>query len=270
LFDYIFLAIALSFPLLIILLMLKAVRDVIKATLNYFGIFGLGRLNQEQVRKLKRYSPYFRQLKLKYQKEYMWRVSQFISAKKFVPRGMEEVTEEMKVVVAALSVQLTFGLPRVYLAHFKKILIYPGNYYSTINKQYHKGEVNPRFGIIVLSWKNLVEGIANESDGVNLGIHELAHAIHLENRISNYEYGFLDEKLWKKYYDLAEFEMLKIKEGDTSMFRSAAAIDHHEFFAVLLENFFERPKVLKAYSPVLYEKTTKLLKQDPLKLLMNN
>ena len=242
-------------------------RNVIAPILNYYGIIGSSRLDQEQVRKLKKYSPYFRKLKLKHQKEFLKRVSHFISVKKFVSRGMQEITEEMKVVVAALSVQITFGLPCIYLSHFNKILIYPDSYYSTINNQYHKGEVNPRFGIIVLSWKNLVEGIANESDGINLGIHELAHAIHLENRISNHEYGFIDSKLWKKYNDLAEFEMFKIKEGHNSFFRPAAAIDHHEFFAVLLENFFERPKALKAYSPSLYQKTTLLLKQDPIKLL---
>lgn len=242
-------------------------RNVIAPILNYYGVIGSSRLDQEQVRKLKKYSPYFRKLKRHHQKEFLKRVGHFISVKKFVSRGMKEVTEEMKVVVAALSVQLTFGLPRVYLSHFEKILIYPDNYYSTINNQYHRGEVNPRFGIIVLSWKNLVQGIADESDGINLGIHELAHAIHLENRISNKEYGFIDSKLWKKYNDLADYEMFKIKEGDTSMFRSAAAIDQHEFFAVLLENFFERPKALKAYSPSLYRKTTLLLKQDPIRLL---
>lgn len=260
-----------DYYLLIVLVFLPLIyfvyRNVIAPILNYYGIIGSSRLDQEQVRKLKKYSPYFRKLKLQHQKEFLKRVSHFIRVKKFVPRGMKEVPEEMKVVVASLSVQLTFGLPRVYLSHFEKILIYPDNYYSTINNQYHKGEVNPRFGIIVLSWKNLVQGIADETDGINLGIHELAHAIHLENRISNKEYGFIDSKLWKKYYDLAEYEMFKIKEGDTSLFRSSAAIDHHEFFAVLLENFFERPKVLKEYSPSLYRKTTLLLKQDPIKLL---
>jgi Mlc titration factor MtfA (ptsG expression regulator) len=112
-----------------------------------------------------------------------------------------------------------------------------------------------------------VQGIANENDGINLGLHELAHAIHLENRIRNAEYGFLDEKVWHEYSDLAEYEMFKIANGEPSFFRNSAAIDRYEFFAVLLENFFERPKSLKAYSPVLYKKTTLLLKQDPITLL---
>jgi Mlc titration factor MtfA (ptsG expression regulator) len=237
--------------------------------LEYFDIISTKKLNDVQIKNLEKYSPYYRRLKSKYKREFRLRVARFIYSKEFIPRKLDIVSEEMKIVVASLAIQMTFGLPKIYLSHFEKIMVYPDNYYSTINNQYHKGEVNPRFGIIVLSWKNLVQGIANETDGVNLGIHELAHAIHLENRISNHEYGFLDEKLWKKYYDLAEFEMFKIKEGDTTLFRSAAAIDHHEFFAVLLENFFERPKALKAYSPVLYEKTTKLLRQDPIKLLYN-
>ncbi|WP_296619672.1 zinc-dependent peptidase [Marivirga sp.] len=254
-------------PILFVLLIFKTIRDVIVVTFNYFGVFGIGSLNQEQLKKLNKYSPYYRDLEYRQKRKFERKVVQFIFSRKFVSRGIEDVTDEMKLVVASLAVQITFGLPRIYLAHFKKILIYPDNYYSTINNQYHKGEVNPRFGIIVLSWKNLVHGIANETDGINLGLHELAHAIHLENRISNKEYGFIDVKLWKKYVDLAEYEMFKIREGDTSMFRSAAAIDHHEFFAVLLENFFERPQDLKAYSPNLYKKTTMLLKQDPIKLL---
>jgi Mlc titration factor MtfA (ptsG expression regulator) len=230
-------------------------------------MIGGERLSQEQIRKLKKYSPYFRKLKLKHQKEFMKRVGQFITSKNFIPREMNEVTEEMKVLVAALSVQLTFGLPRIYLSHFEKILIYPDNYYSTINNQYHKGEVNPRFGIIALSWRNLVEGIANENDGINLGLHELAHAIHLENRIRNTEYGFLDEQVWLDYSDLAAYEMTKIENGEPSLFRDAAAIDHYEFFAVLIENFFEKPQQLRNYSPHLYESAILLLQQDPLKLL---
>ncbi len=241
-------------------------KNVFLPILDYFGMIGRNRLSQEQIRKLKKFSPYFRRLKLKHQRDFMKRVGQFIQSKSFIPRDVSEVTEEMKVVVAALSVQLTFGLPRIYLSHFEKVLIYPDNYYSTINNQFHKGEVNPRFGIIVLSWKNLVEGIANENDGINLGLHELAHAIHLENRIRNAEYGFLDEKVWRDYSDLAAYEMTKISSGEPSFFRNSAAYDHYEFFAVLVENFFERPNELKAYSPNLYKKISLLLKQDPINL----
>ena len=258
--------------------MFKAFSLFIKLTYLFVRLFGVplrnkwlsirvGKLNDKQLKYLKQHSTYYRKLKPDHQKEFRKRVAIFIYTKEFIPRQLDYVTEEMKIVVASLAIQMTFGLPKVYISHFSKILIYPDNYYSTVNNAYHKGEVNPRFGIIVLSWKNLVQGIVDETDGINLGIHELAHAIHLENRISNKEYGFIDSKLWKKYNDLAEYEMFKIKEGDTSLFRSAAAIDHHEFFAVLLENFFERPQALNAYSPSLYKKTTLLLKQDPLKLL---
>lgn len=257
--------------------MSKILPIIISLTYLYIKFFGVpfqqkwrnyktGNLDNNQLKHLNHYSPFYRKLREKNKKEFKKRVAIFIASKEFIPRQLDYITEEKKIVVASLATQITFGLPRIYLSHFEKVLIYPDDYYSTVNNQYHKGEVNPRFGIIVLSWKNLVEGIANESDGINLGIHELAHAIHLENRISNHEYGFIDSKLWKKYSDLAEFEMFKIKEGENSLFRESAAIDHYEFIAVLLENFFERPKVLKAYSPALYEKTTKLLKQDPINL----
>ena len=93
----------------------------------------------------------------------------------------------MTAMIASSAIQLTFGLPKINLKHFERILIYPDEYYSTINKQYHKGEVNPRLKAIVVSWKAFVAGYADPHDGINLGLHEMAHALKLENIIKNGE-----------------------------------------------------------------------------------
>lgn len=175
------------------------------------------------------------------------------------------VSSEMEILIGATIVQVTFGWKKIRLLHFDKILIYPASYYSTSRKSYHTGEVNPKLGVIVISWKSFVEGLINNSNGVNLGIHEIAHALQLENQIRfNGESDFLDKNLWSEYKLLADMEQERVQSGHTSLMRDRAGIDEHEFFAVALETFFERPAEFKAEIPELYQTLVKLLRQDPL------
>src|SRR5690606_1678772 len=129
--------------------------------------------------------------------------------KRFIPRNVAEVTIEAKVLIAACAVQLTFGLPDIYLQHFNKILVYPDDYYSSITKRFHKGEVNPMFGIIVISWQSFIDGYIYTHDAKNLGLHEMAHALRLENIIRDKEYRFFDKELM----DQLDRQAVKICEG---------------------------------------------------------
>ena len=167
----------------------------------------------------------------------------------------------MKILIGATAIQLTYGYPNVYLTHFKRILIYPDNYYSTINKVYHQGEVNPLNKIIVISWNNFVRGMINNDDGVNLGLHEMAHALRLENIIRNNEFNFIDKKVLDHWEYLAGQEILKLRNGQESIFRGYGATSAEEFFAVAIENFFERPDQFKSYDTTLYHTLAQLLKQ---------
>ncbi|SHJ89186.1 zinc-dependent peptidase [Reichenbachiella agariperforans] len=220
-------------------------------------------LRRERKRILKNHSRYYVNLPEKEKKRFEQKVQAFIHQKEFIPRELKEVTEEMKVLIAACAVQLTFGFRRVSLSFFKRILVYPTNYYSTINQKYHRGEVNPRVKAIVLSWEHFVEGFIDEADGRNLGLHEMAHALRIENRITNQEYGFLDEKVLSEWEVLADFEIDRIQSNEPSIFREYAATNREEFFAVAVENFFERPEIFKKEKPTLYQNLALLLRQDP-------
>lgn len=213
---------------------------------------------------LKQHFPFYNKLSPNRKKRFEQKVQYFIYIKDFIPRQIPEVTEEMKVLISACAVQLTFGYPKVFLSHFKRILVYPDNYYSTINNVYHKGEVNPRLRTVVLSWKAFVEGYFNPKDGRNLGLHEMAHALRLENLIMNAEFSFFDEEVLQQWQVLAHKEMINISEGKSRMFRDYAGTDSDEFFSVAVENFFERPQKFKSVMPNLYAILVLLLKQDPL------
>lgn len=213
---------------------------------------------------LVKYFPYYHRLNRTQQKIFKQKLQYFIHIKEFIPRNIEHVTDEMKVLISACAVQLTFGYPKVMLSHFKRILVYPDDYYSTINRTYHKGEVNPRFQAIVLSWTHFAKGYIEHDTGRNIGLHEMAHALRLENRIFNGESDFLDEDTLSEWHNLAKEEIDRIRSGESRMFRDYAGTNHEEFFSIAVENFFERPQQFSEIMPRLYTLMAKLLRQNPL------
>ncbi len=217
-------------------------------------------LKEEQRLILNKYQSYYRQLNQQQKLKFERRMKMFMFNKKFIPRQMPEVTEEMKVLIASSAVQLTYGIDFSFFRHFRKILVYPDSYYSEINKKYHNGEVNPKLKLIILIWKHFVTGYIDPTDGRNLGLHEMAHAIKLENRV----HPFMGRRAWGNWYHLAEQHMALHDRG--KLFRDYAFTNYHEFFAVAVENFFERPKEFKQIKPELYESMVYLLKQDPTQL----
>ena len=221
------------------------------------------RVDQQQVRStLARNFAYYQQLSPDRQRIFEQRVVRLVRQKDFIGRGLS-VTLAMKTLIAAAAVQLTFGLPEIVLQHFKRILIYPDKYYSTITHQYHKGEVNPAAQAIVLSWKNFVEGYAAPHDSLNLGLHEMAHALEIENLIDNDEYDFLPPSVWEQWQQQAEEYRNGMSPGQPDFFRAYAATNDQEFFAIAVENFFERPVEFQKQVPSLYSTLASLLRQDP-------
>jgi len=222
-------------------------------------------LKTEYKQVLYSYFKYYRNLSPTNKDLFERRLQAFIDQKQFIVRssGME-LSDEMIVLISACAIQLTFGFPGIFFRHFYRILIYPDDYYSTITKKYHQGEVN-RGGIIVLSWKNFLEGYAEQDDGRNLGLHEMAHALLLENKIMNGEYEFISVDALEMWDKLATHELIRIRKGE-SIFRAYGATDKHELFAVAIEVYFERPEELRKYSSAWYLNISNLLNQDVLKI----
>jgi hypothetical protein len=61
-------------------------------------------------------------------------------------------------------------------------------------------------------------------------------------------------------------EMEQIQEGKNDFFRKRGGADAHEFFAVALENFFERPEEFQKRKPLLFTVLVKLMRQNPIVL----
>ena len=62
---------------------------------------------------------------------------------------------------------------------------------------------------------------------------------------------------------LAEEEMALLRANENHFFRKYAFENMEEFFAVAVENFFERPKQFSEQLPHFYQVLTSLFYQDP-------
>ncbi|WP_299892047.1 zinc-dependent peptidase [uncultured Lacinutrix sp.] len=218
------------------------------------------KLKRTQLKILETKFDFYKKLSKKHQRNFQHRVACFINDKEFVGRQELKVTEEMKVLISATAVMLTFGFRKYLIDTLDAIIIYPGIYYSEHSDQHHKGEFNPMLKALVLSWEDFVEGYNIGNDNLNLGIHEAVHAVHLnslrEDDISAYLFK-------NRFLDLTDFlqknEHIRGKLIETKYFREYAFTNQFEFLSVLIESFFETPSEFRSHFPNVYKHIKQML-----------
>jgi Mlc titration factor MtfA (ptsG expression regulator) len=216
-------------------------------------------LSNAQETILKSQFTFYNTLSKKHKKQFRHRVATFINDKNFVGREGTKITIEMQTLVAAIGCMLSFGRKKYLYGILDTVIIFPKEFYSAVNDAYHKGEFNPRGKALVLSWKHFKEGYQIDNDNYNLGLHEFMHAMHLEAK-GGME---LDASRFMRHFQhimrqLSDEELKKTLDN-TKFFRAYAFTNQYEFMAVLTEYFFESPKELKQYFPVVYDHVNKAL-----------
>ena len=211
---------------------------------------------------LKKRNPYYSNLSENGQKKFEVRLQEFMRSKTFIGRQNLVVTDEMRILISAAAVQLAFGLDNFTFSNLHTINIFPGIFHSKLYNASFKG-LTTRDGVISLSWEHFQAGYANDTDKLNLGLHELAHALHIDlsdkKRINTHFSEYL--KKWKRGV-LNDF--YKLKAGRIPFLRSYGSSNLYEFFAVCVEHFFEMPEEFQKQLPNLYGYTAFLLNQDPI------
>ena len=218
------------------------------------------KLSKPQYSILKNQFSFFNKLNAHEQRYFEHRVASFIKDKTFIGRQEMIISDEVKVLISATAVMLTFGFRDFYIGLIDKIFVYPESFYSTTNEDYHKGEFNPKLKALVLSWKDFKEGYDIGDDNLNLGIHEFAHAIHLnslkEKDVSSIIFRDTFSELT---HLLSENKPLRDALVNSKYFREYAYTNQFEFFAVILEYFMESPVEFKNQFPVIYGKVRQML-----------
>ena len=206
---------------------------------------------------------YYRKLPRKLKIPFLKLVRDHYEYFEFVERDVK-VTRAMKAIICCAASQLVMNLPSESLTFFTRIIVYGDYYNSRITHKRHKGEVNPGFKLIVFSWRGIQEGLNRDDDGLNLLLHEFAHALWLEHKLKRHEYTVLNPSLVNQFEAMAHEEMTHLQANKNHFFRKYAFENIEEFFAVAVENFFERPQQFSHELPHFYQVLTSMLYQNPL------
>ncbi|MFD1615450.1 zinc-dependent peptidase [Gelatiniphilus marinus] len=230
-----------------------------KPLYNHF-YFYLKKLDEQKKYILKNRFAFYKNLSKKEKKYFEHRVALFIKDKDFIGIGENVITDEMRVLISATAVMLTFGFRDFYIAVISKIVVYPKQFYSNTNKAYHRGEFNPKLKTLVISWEDFKAGFSDQSYNLNLGIHEFTHAIHInsikQRDISSTIFSDTFKELTKL---LSINEALRDRLMASNYFRTYVFTDKFEFVAVIIENFIETPQEFKLQFPIVYAKVRQML-----------
>lgn len=202
---------------------------------------------------------FYRDLNPVDQREFLERIQWFIANKDF--QGMEglQMTNEIRTIVAASAIQITFRLPLWKFPSFQTFRIHPESFYSRMLRKYLKGGAG-HTGQVWFSLKDYREGFADPDNGINLGLHEMAHALVVEMQNGKLDHEFTHA--FERIEALAKDRIPKIKNKQFTYLRAYAGTNDMEFIAVTTEYFFEQPDKLRAADPELYEAFSELYRQN--------
>lgn len=207
--------------------------------------------------------PIYKEFSPEQQSKCKERIVWFRSKKHFVFYGNVDRREELKLLLSATTVIMTLGLRHYRMTRaLIRIIVYPTQYYSRINRKHHLGEYNPNFKAIILSADNIWGGFENLTDNRNLAMHEFAHALSFELMKTNswqgrkFRVGLLRIKKFFKQEDFL------VKLAASEYFREYGLTNLQEFFSVAVENYFETPAIFKNDFPELFEELRNMLNMD--------
>jgi Mlc titration factor MtfA (ptsG expression regulator) len=196
----------------------------------------------------------------------------FLSEKQFSGAHDIDVTDPMRVSIAAQACLPILELGLDWYSGWTGIVIYPGDFRVKRSEMdeagvLHEwddelaGEAMPG-GPVVLSWD-----AAAHDPRINVVIHEFAHKLDMLNGEPNGVpplHAGMDRRAWAAAFDEALQGFSDALERGRDTWLDPYAAEHpSEFFAVISEAFFEEPRETKRRYPDVYEQLKLFYRQDP-------
>jgi len=227
---------------------------------------------------LKRRLPYFHALPTDLQLQLKSHIQVFLDEKRFVGCNGLQITDEIRVTIAAQACLLLLNRKTDFYPKLRQILVYPDAFIVDNQRQDPAGLISEQRNVlagesweqgqVILSWKNTLEGAANPHDGNNVVIHEFAHQLDQEDGHANgapmlqHRQDYLS---WSSVFSKAYNELVQAAAlGRPSLFNYYGATNPAEFFAVVTEVFFEQPEALNLEHPALYRELSHFYQLDPI------
>jgi hypothetical protein len=210
-------------------------------------------------------------------RELQGHVQVFLAEKHFEGCNGLELTDEIKVTIAAHACRLLMHRNSDVFPRLVTVLVYPTAYVARAVESLGGGAVLEgeqvrlgeawKDGVAVVSWDDLRATVEGRNPGRNLILHEFAHILDMEDGASDGTPALAGREQYASWIAIMgdEYERLRRDHhlGRYSVLDHYGATNPAEFFAVATEAFFEKPTVLARRHPELYAELRRFYRQDP-------
>lgn len=201
-------------------------------------------------------------------------VKVFIAEKDFEGCAGLEVTDEMRVLIAAQASLLILHRHSDFFPRCTSILVYPQRYRRTVTSHGPAGVVTETDatvggeswhglfsplsgGPVVLNWPDVEAGATGASAPKNLVLHEFAHQLDSEATGMDGAPALDSAQAYREWARVmgAEYRRLvsSLHQNHPTLLDAYGATSPVEFFAVATEHYFAEPERMRAVHPDLFE-----------------
>ena len=215
--------------------------------------------------------PFYKNLPDNGKQEFENRVQHFLATTRIT--GVNTNVEDIdRVLIAASAVIPIFNFAGWEYVNLHEVLLYPDAFDHEFQQAgTHRSVIGMVGGgamnhVMILSQHELRQAFINKTGKTNTAIHEFVHLVDKTD-------GSIDgvpEFILEKKYILPWLELMQKEIGlilkDRSDINPYGATNEAEFFAVVSEYFFERPKLLQEKHPDLYKLLSEIFNSPENKL----
>jgi hypothetical protein len=232
-------------------------------------------LRHDWLATIKRNVPYYRLLPPEMQSELQGLIQVFLDEKMFEGCGGIEISNEIRVTIAAHACILLLGRRTDVYPKLRSILVYPHSYVAPLSRRGPDGTITEGIqsrlgeswsrGNVVVSWDDVLH--CDEGTARNVVLHEFAHQLDSESGSDEGAPVLPEPSMYADWARVLEKEYEELthaaEQGTPTLLDPYGATSPAEFFAVATECFFERPVEMAVLHPELYSQLKLFYKQDP-------
>ncbi|MFY0671972.1 MAG: zinc-dependent peptidase [Bacteroidia bacterium] len=174
------------------------------------------------------------------------------------------INHEDETLIAAGACIPVFNFPEWQYNNLNEVILYPNlfdeNFATQGKGRFVSGMVGNGVmeGKMILSKRSLHLGFDNRTDKKNVAVHEFIHLIDkADGSIDGVPSLFVDKTFALPWFELMRQKIKEIEKNKSDI-NPYGATNPAEFFSVVSEYFFERPKLLKKKHPQLYDELTEI------------
>lgn len=206
---------------------------------------------------LEEHVPFYKNLDNDRKQEFENRIQHFLATTRIT--GVKTSVEDIdKVLIASSAVIPIFNFAGWEYVNLHEVLLYPDSFDHEFQQEGAHRSIIGMVGngamnhVMILSQHEIRQAFNNKTGKTNTAIHEFVHLVDkTDGTIDGVPEFILEKKYILPWLQLMrkEIELIIKDRSDISPY---GATNEAEFFAVVSEYFFERPKLLKEKHPELY------------------